>query len=82
MTKENLPQLATTMAELEAQGLPVGFSCLSLTQLADEQSVTEMVRSCWNAAAEEWSGRWVMKAIGWLLTGFAVSLGGPSGSIS
>jgi hypothetical protein len=55
-------------------GLPVGFSCLTIEPGA---GLGEMLSACWRNAAAEGAARWPLKALGWLLTAFAVSLGAP-----
>jgi hypothetical protein len=36
-----------------------------------------MLRQCWSATKARSATAWVLKALGWLITALAVSLGGP-----
>jgi hypothetical protein len=63
-----------TIEVVTAPGLPVGFSCLQTDHGA---GLGEMLSACWANAAAEGAARWPLKALGWLLTAFAVSLGAP-----
>jgi hypothetical protein len=62
------------LAELEPLGLPVGFSCLTR---ASATGVTDTLSACWANVKAERAARWPLKAVGWLLTALAVSLGAP-----
>jgi hypothetical protein len=73
-----LSQFAQRLSLLEDEGLPIGFSCLSINgpQQA-ESSLANIVEGCWNNAAEAMAGGWLLKILGWLITALAVSLGAP-----
>lgn len=82
-TQENLQALVAQMQALEAQGLPIGFSCLSPAPTKDPaaaptQSNAAIFGQCWaNTVAQLKSGSWMTKLIGWALTVLAVTLGAP-----
>jgi hypothetical protein len=64
------------LAELEPLGLPVGFSCLGGAG-SGGAGLGTTISACWANARAEGAARWPLKAIGWLLTALAVSLGAP-----
>jgi hypothetical protein len=64
---------------IERQGLPIGFSCVATDWTADldARSLRTMLGQCWSATKARSGTAWVLKAIGWLITALAISLGGP-----
>ena len=68
---------ASSLARLEEAGLPIGFSCLG-PRGVDGSSIWQTVSGCWTQmrTAPPSSG-WLVKWIGWLITGLAVCLGAP-----
>ena len=76
--RDHLKSFAAAMTEYEKQGLPVGFSCLGLeTTSSDAKPFFSMVTDCWDQTRRQASGYWFLKILGWILTGFAVSIGAP-----
>ena len=67
-------EVVTALAQREPLGFPIGFACL---KPAAGAGVGEMLAACWTNVAAEGAARWPLKAIGWLLTALAVSLGAP-----
>jgi hypothetical protein len=67
-------EVVTALAQREPVGVPIGFSCLNP---GAGVGLGEMLSACWRNAAAEGAARWPVKALGWLLTAFAVSLGAP-----
>jgi hypothetical protein len=63
---------ARRLIELQEAGLPIGFDCLA-NSVEDWSIFTE----CGNAALGEMRKNGLLKVIGWLFTGLAVSLGAP-----
>jgi hypothetical protein len=64
---------------IERQGLPIGFSCVATDWTADldARSLKTMLGECWRETKARSGTAWVLKAIGWLITALAISLGGP-----
>ena len=64
---------------IERQGLPIGFSCVSVDWTADldARSLKTMLGQCWTETKARSGAAWLLKAIGWLITALAISLGGP-----
>ena len=64
---------------IERQGLPIGFSCVAKDWTADldARSLRTMLAQCWSETKARSGTAWVLKALGWLITALAVSLGGP-----
>jgi hypothetical protein len=73
-----LSQFAQRLSLLEEEGLPIGFSCLSMnvSQQA-ESSLTTILAGCWSNTLHTMAGAWFLKILGWLITALAVSLGAP-----
>jgi hypothetical protein len=64
--------------DLNKMGLPIGFACLSPLMQSDAgRGLQQMLSDCYAQARKQDSGAWVLKAIGWLITGLAVALGAP-----
>ncbi len=70
-----------SLAAGDGRGLPVGFACLSPATLSTaggaRAGLRGVLRQCWSGARQEAGGAWLVKIIGWLLTGLAVMLGAP-----
>lgn len=64
---------------IERQGLPIGFSCVAPDWSADldARNLRAMLGQCWSETKARSGTAWVLKALGWLITALAVSLGGP-----
>ena len=76
--QDHLKRFAAAMTEYERQGLPVGFSCFGReTTSGDGKPFLALVKDCWDETKREASGHWFLKILGWILTGFAVSIGAP-----
>jgi len=75
---EQARQLANTLADLEKQGLPVGYSCLNPAKIeADRAEVGQVISNCWTLTKDQAGGSWLLKIAGWLLTALAISFGAP-----
>jgi hypothetical protein len=77
VSAEDTRKLAATLAELEGAGLPIGFSCLSPASLDRRDGLVAVLENCWEQTRQEAGGNWLIKILGWLITGLAVSLGAP-----
>jgi hypothetical protein len=77
VSAEDTRKLAATLAELEGAGLPIGFSCLSPASLDRCDGLVAVLENCWEQTRQEAGGNWLVKILGWLITGRAVSLGAP-----
>jgi hypothetical protein len=78
VAQEDLKKFAGRVQELDKMGLPIGFSCLNpLMQGVATRGVKQLVSECYAQAKKQDSGAWVLKLIGWLITGLAVALGAP-----
>lgn len=81
MQSEQLPSLVGRMQALEAEGLPIGFSCLSIPSPNDGdrssgQGLSSMLNRCVdNTLGQLNSGSWLLKVLGWGLTILAITLG-------
>jgi hypothetical protein len=75
LAQKDLAQFASGVAEFQKEGLPVGFECLSLGSPNDSFKVVR--GRCWQNLAQRSVASWVLKVLGWIITGFAVSLGAP-----
>ena len=76
---EAIASVTEKLQTIEKQGLPIGFSCVTTDWTADldARSLRTMLGECWKATKARSGSAWVLKAIGWLITALAVSLGGP-----
>jgi hypothetical protein len=78
VAQEDLKKFAQQVQDLNKLGLPIGFACLSpLIQNDAGRGLKQMLADCYAQARKQDSGAWVLKAIGWLITGLAVALGAP-----
>ena len=78
VAQEDLKKFAGNVRALDKIGLPIGFACLSPADPSSStRAIMEMVRECRQQASQQDGGYWVLKAIGWLITGLAVALGAP-----
>jgi hypothetical protein len=72
---------ATTgqLQDIGRKGLPIGFSCVTPDWAAgaDPGSLRATLEKCWAETKARSGTAWALKAIGWLITALAVSLGGP-----
>jgi hypothetical protein len=74
---EDLKKFAAGISAYQQQGLPVGFSCLSPAQVGPESRLRAVLGRCWVNLRTMGAGEWLVKILGWLVTGLAVSLGAP-----
>jgi len=76
---ESIAALTGRLQAIERRGLPIGFSCVAAGASAerDARSLRTMLAQCWSEARARSGAAWTLKAIGWLITALAVSLGGP-----
>jgi hypothetical protein len=77
--KESNPtadQARAELQKLEAQGLPIGFSCLGQASL-EQTDWKAVLDKCAANAKQQAAGNWALKIIGWLITALAVSMGAP-----
>lgn len=78
------PQASPSAAQARAQieelgriGLDIGYACLDPAKIADPGAgLWSQLGRCWRDAPG-FGGAWVVKLLGWLITAFAVSQGGP-----
>lgn len=78
IAQADLKKFATDVTQLNQLGLPIGFACMSPTSvMADTTKLRGVLRDCWGKATEKSGGWWLIKIIGWLITGLAVALGAP-----
>jgi len=78
VAQEDLKKFAGRVQELDKLGLPIGFTCLNpLMQGGASRGLKQLVSECYTQAKKQDSGGWVLKLIGWLITGLAVALGAP-----
>jgi hypothetical protein len=78
VAEEKLSQFAQGLNTLETEGLPVGFSCLSMgASQVSQRRLSDIMKGCWHNALNNASGNWLLKIVGWLITALAVSLGAP-----
>lgn len=78
IAQDDLKKFASGIAAYESQGLPVGFSCLNPERVAAVDSgLRAVIGRCWSNARGTAAGEWLVKILGWLVTGLAVSLGAP-----
>lgn len=64
--------VARDLLRLQSEGLPIGFDCL-----VAQSGEAAIVRRCGSAAWSLLREEGLLKLLGWLLTGLAVSLGAP-----
>jgi hypothetical protein len=76
---ESLGTVVQKLQTIERQGMPIGFSCVAPDWSADldTRGFRAMLRECWNQTKARSGTWWVLKLIGWVITAFAISLGGP-----
>ncbi len=76
---QSIATVTEKLQTIERQGLPIGFSCVAADWTADldARNLRTMLGQCWSATKARSATAWVLKAIGWLITALAVSLGGP-----
>jgi hypothetical protein len=77
--KESSPtadQARAELQKLEAQGLPIGFSCLGQASLEQTDWKT-VFDKCAANVRQQAEGNWALKIIGWLITALAVAMGAP-----
>ena len=67
------------LREVEARGLPIGFSCLAPDRSVDldGRDLRTTIADCWSETRARSNTAWLLKLFGWLITALAVSLGGP-----
>ena len=78
-SNQTVATVTEKLQQIERQGLPIGFSCVAKDWTADldARSVRTMLGQCWSETKARSGTAWVLKAIGWLITALAISLGGP-----
>jgi hypothetical protein len=76
IAQQDLQKFSQGVQQLNQLGLPVGFACLS-PLMQSGRGFQELVCDCYARAKSQDSGAWVLKVIGWLITGLAVALGAP-----
>jgi hypothetical protein len=78
-SNQSIATVTEKLQTIERQGLPIGFSCVATDWTADldARNLRTMLGECWSATKARSASAWVLKAIGWLITALAVSLGGP-----
>jgi hypothetical protein len=76
---QSIAAVTGKLQTIERQGLPIGFSCVATDWTADldARSLRTMLGQCWSETKTRSGTAWVLKAIGWLITALAISLGGP-----
>lgn len=67
-----IKKFASSLAQFEKQGLPLGFSCLE-----EASGLDGTVKACWDKSRKASNGEWLHKLGGWLVTGIAISFGAP-----
>jgi hypothetical protein len=73
---DDLRKFSQGVQELDRLGLPIGFACLSpMAQVG--RSITQVAHDCYAATLSMDTGAFVLKLVGWLITGLAVALGAP-----
>lgn len=71
-----IEEFAASISRLEDVGLPIGFSCLS-PDVKHAPGIWQTITDCARQAMQPPPGGWLVKWIGWLITGLAVCLGAP-----
>ncbi len=76
---ESITSVTGKLQTIERQGLPIGFSCVATDWTADldARSLRTTLGECWSETKARSGTAWLLKAIGWLITALAISLGGP-----
>jgi hypothetical protein len=74
-TAEEVKKLHGIFVQMEADKLPIGFSCVGQNSLESEAKV--IVKDCWSNVKGQSAGNWGAKIVGWLITALAVTLGAP-----
>lgn len=78
IAQDDLKKFAAGIAAYEKQGLPIGFSCVSPAEVGPgHRGLRTVIGACWHNARGMAAGDWLVKVLGWLVTGVAVSLGAP-----
>ena len=77
IAQDDLKKFASGIATYEKQGLPIGFSCLSPAEVGTDSRLRAVIGGCWRNTGTMAAGDWLVKILGWLVTGLAVSLGAP-----
>jgi hypothetical protein len=77
IAQDDLKKFASGITAYEKQGLPIGFSCLSPTEVGTDSRLRAVLGKCWRSTKAMAAGDWLVKGLGWLVTGLAVSLGAP-----
>ena len=76
IAQQDLKKFSQGVQQLNQLGLPIGFACLS-PLMQSGRGFKQLVGDCYARAKSQDSGAWVLKLIGWLITGLAVALGAP-----
>jgi hypothetical protein len=77
IAQDDLKKFASGIIAYEKQGLPIGHSCLSPAEIGTDSRLRAVIGRCWLNIRATAAGDWLVKILGWLVTGLAVSLGAP-----
>lgn len=77
IAQDDLKKFASGIIAYEKQGLPIGHSCLSPAEVGTDSRLRAVIGRCWLNIRATAAGDWLVKVLGWLVTGLAVSLGAP-----
>lgn len=77
IAQDDLKKFASGIIAYEKQGLPIGHSCLSPAEVGTDSRLRAVIGKCWLNIRATAAGDWLVKVLGWLVTGLAVSLGAP-----
>lgn len=77
IAQDDLKKFASGIIAYEKQGLPIGHSCLSPAEVGTDTRLKAVIGRCWHNIRVTAAGDWLVKVLGWLVTGLAVSLGAP-----
>ena len=83
VANDRLRDFTEGLVKLGDAGLPIGFACLSPYIDGTAEGSPEAAKlggvlsDCWTQTMSQSPGSWLVKIIGWLITGLAVSLGAP-----
>ena len=77
IAQDDLKKFAAGLSAYQQQGLPVGFACLSPAEVGPGSHIRGVAAKCWQNARKTAAGEWLVKILGWLVTGLAISLGAP-----